>query len=74
MPAEAGREGALVDDVVREWAERHGAPYHLQLTGPAGGTWAHGRGEPIRMDALEFCRTLSGRGPADGLLATQVPV
>ena len=47
--------------------------YDLELTGPAGGHWRHGQGEHITMDALEFCRTLSGRAPAEGLLRTQVP-
>jgi hypothetical protein len=46
----------------------------LRLTGPAGGTWARGEGGPvIETDAVEFCRVLSGRGHADGLLAVQVP-
>jgi uncharacterized protein (TIGR03083 family) len=65
-------DGRLVDDVVREWAERHGQPYTLELTGPAGGTWG-GDGEHISTDALDFCRILSGRGSASGLLATSVP-
>ena len=31
-------------------------------------------GKPVvEMDAAEFCRTLSGRGTGEGLLATQVP-
>jgi hypothetical protein len=25
------------------------------------------------MDAVDFCRAVSGRGPAEGLLCTQVP-
>jgi hypothetical protein len=39
---------------------------------PAGGTWG-GRGESIIMDAFDFCRTVSGRGPDTGLLSQQVP-
>ncbi|MCZ2403051.1 maleylpyruvate isomerase family mycothiol-dependent enzyme [Paenarthrobacter sp. Z7-10] len=35
-----GHDGAIVDDVVREWAARHGQPYRLTLTGPAGGSWS----------------------------------
>ena len=67
-------DGVLVADVVAEWAARHGQPYMLHLTGPAGGTWASGDGGPlIEDDAVEFCRILSGRGHADGLLAIQVP-
>jgi len=69
-----GHDGVLVADVAAEWATRHGQPCTLHLTGPAGGTWCHGGGGPlIETDAVEFCRALSGRGPADGLLAVQVP-
>jgi uncharacterized protein (TIGR03083 family) len=65
-------DGALVADVVAEWAQRHGQPCRLSLTGPAGGTWAFGVGGPeLVEDAVEFCRGLSGRGlPA---LGTEVP-
>ena len=74
MEATADHEGLIVDDVVREWARRHGAPYVLELGGPAGGHWQHGSGgEEIALDAFEFCRAVSGRGPASGLLAEQVP-
>jgi uncharacterized protein (TIGR03083 family) len=74
MTVTADHEGAIVDDVVREWAGRHGSAYDLTLTGPAGGRWQQGDGgQPITMDALEFCRVLSGRGSASGLLSTQVP-
>ena len=64
----------IVADVVAEWAERHGRPYSLTLTGPAGGSWTSGEGGPtIEMDAIEFCRVVSGRGTGEGLLQTQVP-
>lgn len=67
-------DGVLVADVVAEWAQRHGQPYSLQLTGPAGGEWSvDGAGPTIEMDAIEFCRVLSGRGTSSGLLATEVP-
>jgi uncharacterized protein (TIGR03083 family) len=70
----AEHDGVLVADVAAEWAARHGQPYTLRLTGPAGGSWTSGEGGPvIETDAVEFCRVLSGRGHADGLLATQVP-
>lgn len=68
----AEHDGRLVDDIVHEWAERHGQPYILKLTGPAGGAWGTG-GERITRDALEFCRIISGRGDATGLLTTAVP-
>jgi uncharacterized protein (TIGR03083 family) len=73
MRVDPEHEGTIVDDVVREWAGRHGAPYDLVLTGPAGGQWSHGAADRIEMDALDFCRVLSGRSPATGLLAEQVP-
>jgi uncharacterized protein (TIGR03083 family) len=73
MPATAEHEGVLVNDVVHEWAERHRSPYTLELSGPAGGRWQNGQGEHLAMDAFEFCRALSGRAPATGLLTTQVP-
>lgn len=74
LEATADHEGVIVDDVVREWARRHGAPYTLELTGPAGGHWQQGSGgEEIAMDAVDFCRAVSGRGPASGLLSEQVP-
>ena len=71
----ADHEGHIVDDVVREWAARHGAAYRLELTGPAGGRWEEkGSGEQITMDALEFCRAVGGRAPHAGLLSVQVPI
>ena len=48
MTATAEHEGAIVDDVVREWAGRHGSAYALTLTGPAGGSWQHGGGRRAR--------------------------
>lgn len=66
-------EGLIVDDVVREWAARHGQPYALELSGPAGGRWNRGDATPITMDAASFCRTLSGRVSGAGLLSVQVP-
>lgn len=74
MTLTAEHDGAIVDGVVHEWAGRHRQPYDLELTGPAGGHWSAGEaGEQIRMDALDFCRAVSGRGEATGLLAEQVP-
>ena len=67
-------DGVLVADVVDEWAGRHGAPCTLRLTGPAGGSWTRGTGGPtLELDAVEFCRAISGRSAGEGLLATQVP-
>lgn len=70
----ADHDGVLVADVVTEWSARHGEACQLTLTGPAGGHWTFGKDGPIlELDAVDFCRTVSGRGPASGLLATQVP-
>jgi hypothetical protein len=67
-------DGVIVADVAAEWATRHGLPFTLHLTGPAGGSWASGEGGPlINTNAVEFCRLVSGRGHGGGLLATQVP-
>ena len=70
----ADHDGVLVADVVAEWAQRHGRPYRLRLTGPAGGEWSSGTdGEELERDAVDFCRVLSGRGTGAGLLSQQVP-
>lgn len=67
-------DAVLVADVAAEWAQRHGQPCSLNLTGPAGGSWTWGDGGPLyELDAVEFCRILSGRGEGDGLLQTRVP-
>jgi uncharacterized protein (TIGR03083 family) len=70
----AEHDGVLVDDVVREWAGRHGRPCTLRLTGPAGGTWSFGEGgEALEYDAVDFCRALSGRGELAPPFGTEVP-
>jgi len=70
----ADHDSVIVADVVAEWAGRHDAAYDLELTGPAGGHWQRGSGgERIEMDAIDFCRILSGRGAGNGLLAVAVP-
>jgi hypothetical protein len=66
-------DGAIVADVVAEWAGRHGRPYTLTLTGPAGGRWSADDGPELELDAIEFCRVLSGRGHGEGLLGVEVP-
>ena len=74
MTLTADHDGAIVADAVAEWARRHGQPYTLHLTGPAGGEFAAGEGgEEITIDAVEFCRILSGRGEGTGLLTQEVP-
>ncbi|MEU2348362.1 maleylpyruvate isomerase family mycothiol-dependent enzyme [Modestobacter sp. NPDC049651] len=70
----ADHDGRIVADVVADWAGTHGQPGTLTLTGPAGGTWSRGRdGGQLTLDAVEFCRVVSGRAPGAGLLATGVP-
>ena len=55
-------DGVLVADVVEEWADRHDGPYQLHLTGTAGGSFSRGHGGPaLTLDAVDFCRLLSGR-------------
>jgi uncharacterized protein (TIGR03083 family) len=66
-------DGRIVADVVTDWAPRHGQPFTLVLSGPAGGSFVAGHeGARIELDAVEFCRILSGRRPGTGLLATRV--
>lgn len=72
-------DGRIVADLVAEWARRHGAPFRLTLTGAAGGEFtgrvggAEGATHELQLDAIEFCRILSGRAKGDGLLTTEVP-
>jgi uncharacterized protein (TIGR03083 family) len=67
-------DGRLVGDVVAEWARRHGQSCSLTLTGPAGGTWQAGAGgEPLVLDALDFCAIVGARQVGTGLLTTMVP-
>lgn len=74
MTLTSDHDGRLVADAVAEWARRHGRAFTLHLTGPAGGRYRHGSGgEEITIDAVEFCRILSGRGRGDGLLGQPVP-
>lgn len=73
LELDAHVDGRIVEDVVAEWARRHGQPFTLTLTGPAGGVFRQGAGGPrLQVDAVMFCRILSGRAPGDGLLATRV--
>jgi len=70
----AEHDGRIVADVVDEWARTHGKSYELTLRGPAGGRWSSGQaGEAHDLDAIEFCRIVSGRATGEGLLATPVP-
>lgn len=64
----------IIADAVAEWSERHQQPFELHLHGPAGGHYQRGQGgETIEIDAVDFCRTLSGRESGHGLLAVNIP-
>jgi uncharacterized protein (TIGR03083 family) len=73
----ASHDGRIVADVVAEWARRHGKPFMLALSGPAGQTYTsdpdHPQAEHLTLDAIDFCRALAGRGHPAGLLTTIVP-
>lgn len=73
----AEHDGAVVAGVAHEWLRRHGRAVELVLTGPAGciATSTTGAADPehVELDAVEFCRTVSGRAPDTGLLAVEVP-
>jgi uncharacterized protein (TIGR03083 family) len=54
----------VIRDLDRHWS---GPPITLELSGPVGGRWLLGEDEPVataRADAVDFCRSLSGR-PGD---------
>lgn len=72
VPRSADPDGRIVEDVVAEWAARHGQPFELTLTGPAGGRYRQGAGgEALEHDAIEFCRILSGRAESTHPLLAQ---
>lgn len=68
-------DGRIVGHLVVEWALRHREPFRLELTGPAGGKYVQdGGGEVLMIDAVEFCRILSGRATGTGLLRHKLPL
>jgi len=75
MVLTADHDGRLVEDLVAEWATTHGEPFTLELDGTAGGTYVSGTGgEHVQIDAVEFCRVLSGRASGTGVLAHPLPL
>jgi uncharacterized protein (TIGR03083 family) len=71
----AEHDGRIVADILAEWSRRHGQPYALTLTGPAGGEFGAGDGgEPQSVDAVEFARILSGRAEGTGILRHKLPL
>jgi uncharacterized protein (TIGR03083 family) len=75
MEPTADHDGRLVADLVAEWAGIHGQPFHLALTGSAGGTCTQGTGgDHVELDAIDFVRTVSGRLPGTGVLRHPLPL
>ncbi|WP_432522657.1 maleylpyruvate isomerase family mycothiol-dependent enzyme [Kineococcus sp. SYSU DK006] len=71
----AEHDGRIVAGIVAEWARLHDEPFTLHLGGPAGGRYtARGGGEPVEVDAVEFCRILSGRAAGHGVLRHALPL
>jgi len=74
MRLSVDHDSRLIADAVADWARRHGQPFTLHLTGPVGRTFTTGtEGGELSLDAVEFCRILSGRGSGPGLLRVTVP-
>ena len=70
----AEHDGRFVANIVRDFAKRWKQPFTLALEGPAGGTYTDGDGGiNVRVDAVEFCRILSGRSAGHGLPTDVVP-
>jgi uncharacterized protein (TIGR03083 family) len=64
--AEQEVDRRIVEDVVAEWARRHGEPFVLVLSGPRAVRFRQGEGGGhLHLDAIDFCRVLSGRAEPD---------
>lgn len=75
MDLDAENDGRIVADIVAEWAQTHGQPFVLELTGPAGSVYAAGRGgEEISVDTLEFIGILAERVEGTGVLRNTPPL
>jgi uncharacterized protein (TIGR03083 family) len=73
--ADGEHDGRIVADLVAEWAQTHGEPFTLRLTGPAGGDFTAGEnGEHVELETLEFARTLAGRREGTGVLRHPLPL
>ena len=67
-------DGRFVANVVRDLGSRWRRPFALVLTGPAGSRCVNGdAGVEIGVDAVEFCRILSGRSQGHALPTDVVP-
>jgi uncharacterized protein (TIGR03083 family) len=69
----AAHDGRLVADAARAWLGDPGSPSGLVLTGPAGGSFGVPTDSTPTVDAVEFCRALSGRTELDSVRADVVP-
>lgn len=67
LPPDTAADARIIEDVVAEWARRHGQPFELTLTGPRKLRFHQGAGGGrLHLDAVGFCRILSGRAqPGD---------
>lgn len=73
MVLSAAHDGRIVEDLVIDWAKKHGKPFSLLLTGPAGRRFEVGHApSTMELDAIEFARALSGRGTRPEILGTRV--
>lgn len=68
-------DGRIVSDMVAEWSSLHQQPFTLHLGGPAGGTYTRGTGGEVHeLDAVEWCRIVSGRARGTGVLLHPLPL
>jgi uncharacterized protein (TIGR03083 family) len=71
----SGHDGRIVSDMVAEWSALHHEPFTLHLGGLAGGTYTRGAGGEVHeIDAVEWCRIVSGRAPGRGVLRHPLPL
>jgi uncharacterized protein (TIGR03083 family) len=79
MVVDPAHDGRIVADMVAEWADTHGEPFLLELTGPAGGSFRAGpaaaaAAEHHELDAIEFTRILAERAHGIGVLRHSLPL
>lgn len=70
-PVAADLDRRILEDVVADWAARHGQPFELELTGDVAGRYRHGQDGPLlTVGAVSLCRALSGRADPEDLDVT----
>lgn len=69
----AAHDGRLVADAANAWLGAPGSPGGLVLTGPAGERFGALDADTPVLDAVEFCRALSGRVQLDAVRSDVVP-